>query len=565
VLPGGAALRWSEARWDAEGQRFELRSELEPLRMAPLLARVQPDIGWAGDLTLAGRIDVRAAERFDADVVLARSGGDLHIADVTGEVQTLGISELRLAFSAHDGVWQFAQGVAGRQLGEMAGAQVVRTTAQARWPGNDAQLQGVLQMRVANLQAWGTWVPPGWRLGGRLRVSAALGGRFGAPELRGDLEGHELTVRNLLQGVSLSDGQLAASLEGTVARVQTFSFKGGDGRLQLTGDATLGESPTVRLHLSTERFRVLGRIDRRLVTSGNADMTLTRDTLKLDGRFEIDEGLIDFSGGNAPALDGDVTVARPGVAASAPRDERATVIPETVRNAQVNLAIALGERLQIKGRGLDASLRGDLRLSTPGGKLTVNGNVRTAKGTYAAYAQKLIIERGDLTFTGTADNPRMDVLALRPNLDVRVGVAVTGTLSNPRVKLYSEPDMGEMDKLSWLVLGRASEGLGRNDTALLQRAALALLAGEGGGPTDQLLGQLGLTDFSVSQKSEGEVRETIVSLGRQLSQRWYVGYERSVNATTGTWQLVYRIAQRFTLRAQSGVENSLDFIWSWRW
>jgi translocation and assembly module TamB len=75
---------------------------------------------------------------------------------------------------------------------------------------------------------------------------------------------------------------------------------------------------------------------------------------------------------------------------------------------------------------------------------------------------------------------------------------------------------------------------------------------------------LGLTEFSVRQ-SDGETRETIVSLGRQLSQRWYIGYERSVNSTTGNWQLIYRLAQRFTVRAQSGVDNSVDFIWQWRW
>ena len=121
-----------------------------------------------------------------------------------------------------------------------------------------------------------------------------------------------------------------------------------------------------------------------------------------------------------------------------------------------------------------------------------------------------------------------------------------------------------MDKLSWLVLGRASEGLGRTDTALLQRAALALLAGESGGGTGQLTKAIGLDEVSVRQ-GEGEVRETIVSLGKQLSQRWYVGYERGLNATAGSWQLIYRIAQRFTLRAQSGIDNSLDLIWSWRW
>jgi translocation and assembly module TamB len=114
------------------------------------------------------------------------------------------------------------------------------------------------------------------------------------------------------------------------------------------------------------------------------------------------------------------------------------------------------------------------------------------------------------------------------------------------------------------VLGRATDGLGGNDVALLQRAALGLLAGERSSPTSDLTHRLGLDDLSLRQ-SDGEVRETVVSLGKQLTRRWYVGYERSLNATAGTWQLIYRIAQRFTLRAQSGLDNSLDLIWTWRW
>ena len=86
------------------------------------------------------------------------------------------------------------------------------------------------------------------------------------------------------------------------------------------------------------------------------------------------------------------------------------------------------------------------------------------------------------------------------------------------------------------------------------------MAGEGEAPTDTLMRSLGIDDVSLRQ-SDGEVRETVISLGKQLSRRWYLGYERGVNATTGTWQLIYRIAQRFTLRAQSGLENALDIIW----
>ncbi|MBW8902391.1 MAG: translocation/assembly module TamB domain-containing protein, partial [Massilia sp.] len=181
--------------------------------------------------------------------------------------------------------------------------------------------------------------------------------------------------------------------------------------------------------------------------------------------------------------------------------------------------------------------------------------------------------RGELNFTGPVGDPRLDILASRPNLDVVVGVAITGTALAPRVKLYSEPEMSDADKLSWLMLGRAPEGLGGADTALLQQAAIALLAGEDESQSDQLIKRLGLTDLSFRQQEDANaVKQTVVTLGRQLTRRWYVGYERGVNATTGSWQLIYRIAQRLTVRAQSGQDvstdtngNSLDVIYTWRW
>ena len=93
---------------------------------------------------------------------------------------------------------------------------------------------------------------------------------------------------------------------------------------------------------------------------------------------------------------------------------------------------------------------------------------------------------------------------------------------------------------------------------------MALLAGEGASTTNPFGTALGLDDVSV-RKTEGDVHDTVVSLGKQLSQRWYVGYERGLNATTGSWQLIYRVAQRFTLRAQTGADNAIDVIWTWRW
>jgi len=333
--------------------------------------------------------------------------------------------------------------------------------------------------------------------------------------------------------------------------------------------------------VSADRFELLGRVDRRIVASGDAALRLDAQALDLDGTFKIDEGLIDFTRSDAPALGDDVEVVRrpvvartsvagaPAAAASAPAaaaSPLATAAPAPVnRKVALDLRVGMGEKLRIRGRGLDAGLRGELHLTSPGGRLTVNGTLNAVDGTYQAYGQKLGIDRGAITFVGPIENPRLDIEATRPNLDVRVGVIVVGTALNPRVRLFSEPDMSDIDKLSWLILGRASEGAGSNDTALLQSAALALLSGEGPGVTDRLTQAIGLDSVGVRQANVGDVKETIVTLGKQISKRWYVGYERGLNATAGSWQLIYRIAQRLTVRAQAGDDNSVDLIWTLRW
>lgn len=556
-------LRWDEFRLDnrgAERPDFELRAQIEPFLAAPMLARLQPTLGWGGDLRLAARLDIKAAQRFAADVVFEREAGDLSIDDVAGR-QALGLQSLRLALNAQDGRWTFQQALAGRILGEIKGQQTLRVAPEQRWPDAQAPLEGRIEARVGTLGIWGSWVPPGWRLAGSLQTQATISGRLGAPAYTGRLEGRGLAVSNLLQGVDVRDGEVDVSLQGERATIERFTARGGDGRVELRGGAEFGAAPVARVQLEAQRFRVLGRADRQLITSGKAALELRAESLKLDGALKVDEGLFDVSRSDAPSLDDDVVLRN--AAQQRTEAEAADSARTPRRNTQVAVEVDLGDKLRVRGRGLETLLGGQLRVTTPGGRLAINGQVRTDGGTYAAYAQKLDIARGILLFNGPPDNPGLDILALRPNIDARVGVAITGSFVSPRVRLFSDPEMSDTDKLSWLVLGRPSDGLGRADTALLQRAALALLAGEGEAPTDAFLRTLGIDEISLRQ-SDGEVRETVITLGKQLSRRWYVGYERGVNAATGTWQLVYRIAQRFTLRAQSGHENSLDVIWTWR-
>ncbi len=569
-------LRWDEVLVDLQtpAAQISLQAEIEPFAVAPLLARLQPEMGWTGDLKLGARVQLQAADRFDADILIERSSGDLAAGGqaqtspvsssspapgtITGP-QAMGLNELRLALRARDGLWSFQGDMAGALLGQLRGRVQARTSAQARWPGTDAPVNGKLQLNVANIGIWNAWVPAGWRLSGQLQGTAEVGGSFSAPRYTGELTGSKLALRNLLQGVNVSEGDMTVRLTGDKAEIERFALRGGEGTLTVSGDAVFGASPRVQLKLQAERFRVLGRVDRQLIASGQARAAFDKEGIELAGKIAVDEGLFDVSHSQAPTLDEDVNVRQPGV----PVVEDSDIAARPRMKLALDLELDMGNQMRLRGYGLDTGLRGQLKVSNPGGRLAFNGSIRTADGTFAGYGQKLTVQRGIVAFSGPLDTARVDVLALRPNLDIRVGVTATGPPGNLRIRLFSDPEMSENAKLSWLLLGREPDSLGRADTALLQRAAVALLSGEGEAPTDALLRNLGIDEVSLRQ-SDGETRETIITVGKQLSQRWYLGYERGVNATTGTWQLIYRIAQRFTLRAQSGLENSLDLIWIWR-
>ncbi len=556
---GGAFVRWQALAWRG-GDQPETRADLqlEDLAVAPLLSRWQPDFGWGGDLRITGHASLLLNDTLTAELLLDRQGGDLHVTDEFGS-RPLGLTDLRLALTVRDGVWQLAEGVAGKELGSLSGAVTMRPAR--RWPEANTPIQGVLQANVADLATWGRWVPTGWRLGGHAAATVQIGGQLGGPDLTGHAEGENLALRHLLYGVDVTEGRFQLALQGQHAELTQLEARAGDGWLRATGRAELGARPAAHVELKADKLRVLSRVDRRIVASGNATLDIDAKGLQLTGKLRADEGLFDFTHADAPTLADDVTVLR----GSRSIDTAVPTAPRAARDTRVDLALDFGDNFKVRGRGLSTMLRGQLQLAQKDGNpLRVTGRLDADGGQYAAYGQKLEIERGDINFTGTLDNPSLDLLAVRPNLDVRVGVRVTGTAQSPRVSLYSEPDMSDTDKLSWLLLGRAPDTLGRTDTALLQRAAVALLSGEGEGATGKALRQLGLDELSLSQ-SDDDTKATIVRLGKQISRRWYVGYERSLNATTGSWQLIYRIAQRFTLRAQSGEDNALDVIWQWKW
>jgi len=574
----GLPLRIDVAQGDlSASNRIELQASLEPTHAAEWLSLWQPQAGWGGDLLVQGQVKVKHSlgQPWLVQAKVARQSGDLTQTNVGIEGASslaLGLRAVELTLDADKGVWRATQSLDGQLLGQVSAQQTIRLNDPLSFPSATDALSGDLQAKIQDVQALGAWAPAGWRLAGHLQAQAKVSGTLGQPLFSGEINGQDLGAANTLQGIELKRGFLQLQLAGTQARLTTLTFEGAGkdpGELNISGEASLGAAPEAKLNIMATRFHVLNRDDRQARVSGQANLVFNGlDKASLEGSLSFDQGLFDVSQADAPSIGDDVNVINlPGDAGGAA--DGAGTSAQTRRQWQVNLALNLGEQLRLKGRGLNTRLTGALRLSTPNGRPQLRGTVKTVDGTFASYGQKLVIERGTLTFSGPLDNPRLDIKAMRvqsplaESSDVKVGVVIGGSALDPRVSLYSEPPMSDTEKLSWLVLGRGPTGLGSADIGLLQTAASALFSGEGASPQDSLVGALGLDELSVRQ-TDGAVRDTIVTVGKQLSSRWYLGYERSLTATAGTWQALYRATQRVSVRLQTGDDDAIDLIWQWR-
>ena len=408
-------------------------------------------------------------------------------------------------------------------------------------------------------------------LDGSLKLALTGSGTIGTPALNGSVNGDALVVRWPEQGVRLQNGQLRAQLAGDRLVLQRLYLQGGSGSATADGAIRFGAGdPAMQLNLVADKLEALSRPDRTVILSGKAALVRDASTFTLDGNVKVDRALIEFAPQGRPTISDDVIVL--GRGKPMPPQKKEKEVPLVV-----DLRADIGDNFHLRGLGIDAMLEGSARVRMVGNAAPrVNGSIRVASGNYAAYGQKLAIERGVITFAGPYDNPTLDVLAVRKQpegtqlseTNVEAGVQVRGTARSPQAKLVSTPSVPDSEKLSWLVLGHGMEGTSGNEKDVLSAAASALLGGKGGtgGIQSKLANSLGVDELGIGQGRNGDAEglaNTVVTVGKRISSRAYVSFEQGAGTATSLVRLRYKLTPRFTLQFQAGTNSALDILYSW--
>lgn len=491
----------------------------------------------------------------------------------------------------------------GKRLGEVSARLDARLIG--AWKlAPDADWRGRVGLAAADLAWLGPLLGENWQTGGRLQGEVALAGTPAAPVVTGRLGGDGLGLAIPGQGLRLEHGRLQAELADNRLRLSAFDFDSAlrppprplvlaagreverlaaaPGRLEMRGEIGLGTAvglETGVLDIRLDRFGAFQLPDQWVAVSGQGRVRWQAGSLGATASLRADAGWWELARLGVPKLSEDVVVRRPGGS----RDKNRP--PPTRPRIDLAIETDLGPRFYFTGVGLDTRLAGSLRLTAHGSDLPrATGSIRTVGGKFDAYGQKLAIERGILNFQGLPDNPALNVRALRKGLPVEAGVEVVGTVKNPVVRLVSDPELPEAEKLSWLVLGHGPEQAGSNDASTLIAAASGLLGNGSGGVVQDLQRRFGIEQFGMRRGQIGDTGERqatsrvaggsgfdtsgattggqIVTVGKRISSHAVLSYEQALGRAESLVKLTVDLSHRLSVVGQAGSDNALDFFYT---
>ncbi|KIF81508.1 translocation/assembly module TamB domain-containing protein [Noviherbaspirillum autotrophicum] len=561
------SLRLDEAQFSSEGSvtALDLGRVLE----------LQREFGGGAlpiktDLVLDGRWKFALSGSAGGFFLLERTRGDVRIASGARET-ALGIKTLQLRGDLQGQALQIALDTAASRIGSVNGqAKAIFQRLPGRlWPTLDSPLSGRFTADIPRLQSIVSLAGPKIGFDGSIGMDLQASGTLGAPLLSGDILGRNLSLTVYDQGVRLHDGNAHIRLADNVVELRQFELRGGEGTVRATGRLPLsGDNLTLSATLVADRLQLLSKPSAQLTISGQASVASPGGPLEISGKVRADNARFQLPEKSAPALDDDVLIIR-GKQRIASPSTGATVQAGGARAGPFTPLAAidfdLGDDFRFEGSGADVLLGGTLAIaSAPGEQSRASGTVRIVDGTYEAFGTKLTIERGLLNFHNSFSNPDVNILAMRRDKEVAAGVQVTGTVRQPRVQLVSEPEVPEEDKLSWLVFGRggtsSDAGSGQAQAAAME-AARSLFNRVGGA---RIAKGFGLDQLAVGSSEFGLGAQQVVSLGKEISNRLYIGYEQSLAGASGVLKLTYDWTRHWSVVLRGGTIGGLDVLYNKR-
>ena len=538
----------AEGRWNAS-TGAEFAADARALDLAWLEPFLPPELAIAGLLNAAasGRMDADGTLTADLDVT--PSDGHLVVRDEDGQLGEVPYRDVRLTARVRD-----RDVDASLRLDFLDGG-VARSDIRLRPDGDDLRLDGDLVARLEDLSWLAALSPEIQRLRGSLDARLTFGGRLDAPLVEGEVAFRNGGVLIPEAGIDVVIPQITARVVSAEELTLSGRLESGDGSIDLDGRVDLGgDGPRAELNLAGKDFLVVNRLDAEARITPDLQLVFTpADGIRVRGEVFLPWARI-----RPPDL--------PPGAIRVSGDE--VILGEEIQEAQglktdIRIRIRLGDDVRFDGYGLTARFAGEVDVEEITGQPTqLFGEITIPEGQYSDYGQDLRVERGSLVFQGPAENPELDLRAVRTvrEYNVTVGLEIRGTPDNLRSRVISDPPMDETEAMSFLLTGRPLSGASQSDGNMIAAAAAAYGLEQGAVITERIGRELGLDEVELD--TEGGLDESALTLGLYLSPRLLLRYSIGLFDNTSKVLLRYELTRNLSVETSSGTtEQAVDLIY----
>ncbi|EIJ35811.1 translocation/assembly module TamB domain-containing protein [Thiothrix nivea] len=401
------------------------------------------------------------------------------------------------------------------------------------------------------------------RLQGKIVGNIGITGLVRKPSVTGDVRLLDAQVHLPEADVTLNSINLTMKANGSERALVSGNLRAGVGTMTADGSLSLANLPKWQadINLRGNNLALMDTHEVQATVSPDLQIQASPSEVSVTGKLLIPEATISLREipQSASALSDDVIIVG---RAPAGQQEPVVLVREAPLNIKPNVSIELGDKVKFTGFGLDARLTGRLRVLRTRQDIVAEGVLNVINGVYKAYGQNLKIERGRLLFNGSLDNPGLDVRAVREvdDGDIKVGIALRGTVQQPESELFSSPQQTQSDTLSYLLTGRALSGVRGGQSSLLMDAITGLGISGGDSLAQQLGGGLGLDEVGLKAKN-GNFQQSELALGKRLGPRLYVRYIVSLFDSLQRVAITYQINKHLQVEAQAGIQQGVDLIY----
>jgi autotransporter translocation and assembly factor TamB len=438
-------------------------------------------------------------------------------------------------------------------------------------PGDNDEISVQLKTDEFNIAAFNEFLDPASlrNLRGRLNSDIDISGTISEPDLSADIRLNNGAVVLIENNVALSDIRTDMSFREGMLTINRLTAESA-GSFDLTGNVAFNglEPGEMDLRAITRNFRVYNTRDLNALITTDTRLTGDVRSPKLSGELKIERGHIYLDNFGERTLE-DVVLED--------EEEESELFAEIFDATTIEYTLEMDRRFWVRNRSrpeMALELQGSLEVvKYPGEEIQLFGTMGTSQGYAQQLGKRFDLERGDILFSGTADNPELNIRTiyqLRKPEEIKIWYEIGGTVEDPEFTYSSEPVMELQDIISYTLFGRPFHALQGWERTV------AGGPGEGTSATDIAMDvlmdrvetlaadRLGIDVIEIDNTRQGSSSGMTIKAGKYMTDRLFLAILQELGGSTNSQFIIeylLRTNLELIITGSDDFRTGVDVLW----